>query len=296
MDHHYLPQFYLRRWANADGKVLRYREVPSGKVVAGPVAPRGTAFEPDLYAVPPAVTWEGHDPNILETDVFSPIDSDAALVLEKLVTGEVALSLAERRAWSLFLNSLRFRHRDEILERDAESPRLAADYAATFLARYGGGEARARAEDALANIDLALMAKNAHRTAMVQAIRAPERLSEIESLAWQVLAVVESAPLVTSDRPLLTNLGREGPVQLVTIPLSPRHLFVAFPSWWQEEEVDGIDDLLAQIALAHDLMLMFEHPCRFVFASRPLDDSLTIGSTVLRLRTAVDAALRSARD
>ena len=99
MDHHYLPQFYLRNWAGPDGLVLRYTHVATGRVHEKRVGPRGTAFEPDLYSAPPSVHWESYDPNLIETEVMFPIDNDAATVHAKIVSGIAVLSEAERKAW-----------------------------------------------------------------------------------------------------------------------------------------------------------------------------------------------------
>jgi hypothetical protein len=32
VDHHYLPQFYLREWCDSDGKVVRYWHTPKGRL------------------------------------------------------------------------------------------------------------------------------------------------------------------------------------------------------------------------------------------------------------------------
>lgn len=140
MDHHYLPQFYLRQWAGPDGRVLRYKRGRGDAVLEEPVAPKGTAFEPDLYGAPPATAWEHHDPNIIETEVLSPIDSATALVLKKLTCDLPILDAAERRSWAQFLVSLFHRHRDTILERDQHAPALARETLARMLAGYERAE------------------------------------------------------------------------------------------------------------------------------------------------------------
>jgi hypothetical protein len=50
INHHYLPVFYLRQWRNANGKVIRYHR-PYKDVVASPIAPNNTGYEPGLYTL-----------------------------------------------------------------------------------------------------------------------------------------------------------------------------------------------------------------------------------------------------
>ncbi len=117
MDHHYLPKFYLKKWAATDGTVLRYYRLvlPTGdKIIEKRVGPRGAGFEPGLYAVAPGTDWESYDENIVETDVMSPIDDAAAVVLDKMLSDAPSLDSDDRTAWAIFLNSLIHRHRDPV--------------------------------------------------------------------------------------------------------------------------------------------------------------------------------------
>lgn len=293
VNHHYLPQFYLRAWAGPDGQVLRYVYLPTGQVHEKPVRPRGTGFERDLDTAPPAVHWERYDPNIIETQVMSPIDNDAALVHTRLLSGNPVLSKADRTAWALFLTSLVHRHRDGIRDRDAAAPALAAQVLAELLANYEGDEDRTRVIDALGDADLEQVARSAHRTVMVQRIRASDAIAGIEALAWTVVVIDPFAPpLLTTDRPLLVNLGRGGAPQLMSLPLSPTRLFVAYaPSPNLGAADPAVPSLLEQLAFGHDFFLLNEQPCRFVYSSRRLDDNGVVGGKVLRLRTAMEQAL-----
>jgi hypothetical protein len=299
VDQHYLPQFYLRQWAGADGKVIRYVRTPTGRLHERQVGPRGAGFEPDLYATPPAVRWETYDPNIIETGFMSPIDNAAALVLRKLVSGAYELDDGERTSWAIFLNSLAHRHRDALLERDALAPDLAREVTANLLARYSNDEDRERVAEVLREADAEQMAKTAHRTLMVQAIRGPDAVGAIKSQAWTVLVMdPKTPPLITTDRPLLVNLGKGGPPSLMMMPLSPTRLFVTYaPDPTAKGDDPSVTSLFEQLACTSDLLLLNEQPCRYVFASRQLDDNCIVGNKVIRLRSAVEQALaRWARD
>jgi len=50
IDHHFVPVFYLNRWAGPDGKIAVYAEKGS-RVVVSRLRPRSTGFEPELYSL-----------------------------------------------------------------------------------------------------------------------------------------------------------------------------------------------------------------------------------------------------
>jgi hypothetical protein len=81
------------------------------------------------------------------------------------------------------MNSMRHRHRDEIVERDVKTPEVAAEVREKWRTDWPDPEQQARIDDALADVDLTQLARTAHRTAMVQAIRDPKALDDIKSLA-----------------------------------------------------------------------------------------------------------------
>lgn len=102
--HHYLPEFYLRRWA-LNGQVFRYVR-PKGK--DGPLdcrrkPPSAIGYERDLYHLPdidePVVSQQ------LESEFFQRIDDRAAVALQKLDRLERG-SVADRVALSQFVISL----------------------------------------------------------------------------------------------------------------------------------------------------------------------------------------------
>lgn len=72
--HHFLPQFYLSRWAINDGKLVQFsRPNPnSGNVVPQRKYPAGTGYKPGAYA------FEGLPPEkrgLLEKRMMQPLDT-----------------------------------------------------------------------------------------------------------------------------------------------------------------------------------------------------------------------------
>jgi hypothetical protein len=104
--HHYNPQFYLREWAGADGRLVRFYR-PYQRVVPAPISPEYTGFEERLYTLEGAA-----DPQIVETGFFSPVDNAAAPVLERLIllgprlVPVRDLDNKQRSDWTRFLMSL----------------------------------------------------------------------------------------------------------------------------------------------------------------------------------------------
>lgn len=71
--------------------------------------PKYTGFEHELYGLVANALGVGQDH--LEKRLFGPIDSNAAVVLDKLERHEV-LSQDDHIAWTFFLSSLRMRQPD----------------------------------------------------------------------------------------------------------------------------------------------------------------------------------------
>jgi hypothetical protein len=102
MDHHYVPQVYLRQWCEA-GRLLRYRRVgPQARLECTAQAPKSIAFEVDLYRVPDggvANSFRGHE---LEGMLASDVDAKLAGIVaaSRVVSGRVeSADLTRDIAW-----------------------------------------------------------------------------------------------------------------------------------------------------------------------------------------------------
>jgi hypothetical protein len=91
--------------------------------------------------------------------------------------------------------------------------------------------------------------------------------------------------LITADRPLLVNVGGSPPpLEIMSMAIDPRVLFVATPAWPAESEAE-IDDLIRTMAAYHNLFLLRAKPRR-VYSRDPLRDT-----SECRLRTLVEQEL-----
>ncbi|WP_437745821.1 DUF4238 domain-containing protein [Sorangium sp. So ce1504] len=267
---HYVPQFYLRNWVTGtDGKLWSCRVGPRG-VVHSRVHPRSTAYENDLYRATSGASWDETPPDLIEKHVMQDVDSDGAAALQQIIKDPRGLSDAQRRAWARFLNGILERDPYQLAENDQVASRLAEDVLREMRVQFRKTEEdRQRLESALVHIDSDEMARGVVRTEMVKSIRNDKVVDYMLGMRWNVLQV--GFELITSDRPLLVNVGTSRqPLEVATIALSPSHLFTMAPPWPSEDEAE-IDDLLKTLAVHHNILLLAARP-HCVYSCRELQD------------------------
>ncbi|MER9912131.1 DUF4238 domain-containing protein [Mesorhizobium sp. M0050] len=133
MDHHYIPQFYLRPWLGADHKLQEFRRGYGGWIQSGRYGTKVTGFEKNLYRVPGVTAATQHN---VERIFMGMVDTRAADVRDMLLQGSVPNQPHLRHSWARFICSLLLRHPDSIhtfkerYRRDfnASNPRLQARY------------------------------------------------------------------------------------------------------------------------------------------------------------------------
>ena len=107
MKHHYLPQFYLKRWCNSSQKVVYYG-LKNAIVTEDEVSPEYTGYEEDLYAKAGVSEDKKHD---IERNCFQEIDDNAATAIDRALTiGIDQLDKTQRYNLSRFIISLLVRH------------------------------------------------------------------------------------------------------------------------------------------------------------------------------------------
>ena len=236
MKHHYVPQFFLKRWADAVGKVHVF-QVRNGAIFSRARMPEYTGFEHDLYGLVANALGVGQDH--LEKRLFGPIDSNAAIVLDKLERHEV-LSEDEHIAWTFFLSSLRMRQTDvlaflrndgiarmkaDLAKRDAMT--LPPDLMSTeewFTRTYPGGIETM----ALTNW-LPRMILNDEITAVFGELR------------WWIREFDADQPaLLLSDLPLHWEGGLNLNGFMIQLPIGPRRVFFGARSEATEKVLDTI--------------------------------------------------------
>lgn len=280
--HHFLPVFYQRPWTDAaDGKLWQYKVVRQQVIDERRVTPKQTGFERHLYSVErESEFYDAPREDQIETDVFGPIDNDAAVVHRIILAeGVEALTEDDRHAWAVFLSSLLERHPSKILERDRWIEESHRGRVEDFLNRAPSPESRARMKEVLDSPYTIGLERNALRTFMVREIMNSETLDAIKSLRWQHVRI-DRDYFWTSDAPLLPNLGqREYPITWMTLSLSPRDILMIHPSHW------AMDEEFKNVAcLMHCLELVPRS--KYIYARSKVETH-----ELVDLRTALDVAL-----
>jgi hypothetical protein len=236
MKHHYVPQFFLKRWANAVGKVNVF-QIRDGGIFNRARSPEYTGFERDLYGLVANALGIGQDH--LEKRLFGPIDNNAALVLNKLERHE-ALSEDEHIAWTFFLSSLRMRQPDvlaflrndgiarmkaDLAKRDAMT--LPPDAVSTedwFARTYPGGIETLTLTSWLPRI-----------------ILHDEITAAFGELRWWIREFEADQPaLLLSDLPLHWEGRLKQNGFMIQLPIGPRRVFFGARSEATEQKLDAI--------------------------------------------------------
>jgi hypothetical protein len=112
--HHYIPVFYLKQWAGADGRICEFSK-PYDRVKARRVFPHATAYVHGLNRIP---GLPPHEADFLESYFFKLSDDLAAKALQILLSGARTLKFSPKvkSGWSRFITSLMMRN-PEMVER-----------------------------------------------------------------------------------------------------------------------------------------------------------------------------------
>ena len=214
--HHYIPKFYLKRWAAADGRVTEYSR-PYRRVEPRWTHPDGTGYERGLYAIP---GMSAEETNLVEEKFLKPADNLASMTLDDLIAGSAFRKPAEmRRDWSRFVFSLmlRFPEAQQAMRLDlAENVRQQ-----TMAAENPEAEFKAISEGN--DLDRA--------TAMVflDLLKSSKVTITLLNMTWEVITLKHPKnTFLTSDRPVIKTGRLFGLTDAhLAIPISPLHLFVA---------------------------------------------------------------------
>jgi hypothetical protein len=225
--HHYIPQFYLKRWALTDNKLAVYnRPNPRTRAAQAKMKyPAETGWKEGAYQ------FEGlpeDKRNRLETAFFSMLDGKAADARALMETPGSAWTVELRYAWVMFLMSLISRHPDDI---EAFKSVYIRDFNKVSQAEQDAYEkAReigdpATAEEFFANVGREFL-RNMAINNIPKLIMHENAVKSLMNMHWSVARPPPDGYFFTSDRPTIrTFLGRENSHWLV--PIGPRKLFVA---------------------------------------------------------------------
>lgn len=228
-DHHYVPQFHLRMWENADGKINQWGRVAyNGKLVSARVTSAATAYVPGLYALERVNQVEAQQ---IETQILGKIETEAKPVLEKLISnGPRALSIEDRYWWTVYLiaSLLRVPHIVKRVKAEA-SERIKRDLSQDipeYTAAKGNAAEDTLYEWALRNAPARVA--NFGQSVLVRLLGSEKAIDRIIHLHWLVRDVSSaSRRLLLGDNPFERVGDLYKPRTTISLPLSPTRLFIA---------------------------------------------------------------------
>ena len=237
--HHYLPEFYQRRWASGDQRVERY-ERKNGVIVRRRVFPSEAGFQKSLYRHP-RPEMDELDAQALEWAIFKKIDDAGARALDALLSHRSALrENAVRRDWSVFLRSMLVRTPYQMKGALASLERIWRDV--DVSEKYEAIRKPGMPETATAFLEM-LNPDTARESAFqlfANTMGADRTVSYIMNLPWRIL---DCSPadhrLLLSDHPVvLVPLATDG--GHVAMPLNPTKFLVVAANNQAKAMVDSI--------------------------------------------------------
>lgn len=227
--HHYIPVFYLKRWAGADGTICEFSKPWKGRAKPKRTHPSGTGYINGLYELPGASPQHAQK---LETSFFSPADSMAADALECLHAGKIKnWDVRRRSAWTRFIVSLLMRNPEDL---DCLDKHLATNWSSTTTELELRYRARRQPSDPstfseyLSVNTTAEFIKRASLGILPALIDHSGVGGYINNMQWSVVSTENASfDLLTSDRPVIMTNGLNKPDSYIVLPIGPKKIFLA---------------------------------------------------------------------
>lgn len=248
--HHYIPQFYLKKWAGPDGRICEFCRRYKGIVKPRMTHPAGTGYVDNLYTlsgVPPEAA------QLLETQFFKVTDQLASDALNILLHGRISEMSADiRSGWSRFVLSLIHRHPEKIAWIKEELQRSFNEHMPEVKKTYDS--VRRPSDPETFEEYIAIHGENAQTKAFATLLKGIVDSAKVgdylNRMRWSVLTVENPAHcLLTSDRPVITSNGLKYPNSYISVSLSPNALFLAVNAPQEEQRIQNIPvtDLIKEV-------------------------------------------------
>ncbi len=223
-----MPVFYLKRWAGADGCLEQYRRFAGREIKPRRLAPAGTGYSDDLYAMPGLSAELAQQ---VEALFMQGVDGLAAAVLPALESGgSVAWTSETRTAWARFVRSLQLRTPADVA---GVKQRAQDDWGVSIPLIQETYESLRRVgepmtfEEFVVSKDPTLVERAALRI-LTRLIDDPALGARVMGMEWEVIDLGSSpVRLLTSDCAVEQIEGLAHPDAFMTLPIGPKRLFVA---------------------------------------------------------------------
>ncbi len=241
--HHYIPQFYLKNWNDADRHVACYKRAPTGAIVVDQVTPKSTGYERDLY------TLEHLSEELrqaIEKDVTADVDNRAATALQKMVASRstATLTLDDRLGWAQFLVSLPIRNPEAVADIKETSTKSGMEKAyeeakKKFPDWAHGEEFRTEFEESVNEDPFTRFLSDNYGLMVISELMLNPQFQEIIlDMNWWVMDFAKaSVSLITCDRPYMIFRSIRHPRCLIYLPIGPCLAFYASPDPSKETQL-----------------------------------------------------------
>jgi hypothetical protein len=225
MDNHFLPRFYLSRWA-VNGRLIEYRYRKKGQIGGKPIGPKGTGFRPNLYKNRQKQGIEAH---IFEIDFLKKHDDLAARALKKIEKG-LQGSDEEVCGWISFLMALQLRHPSDIeVLRLAYEQKWKSEMSSVLQPQFSLVWGQDNPNDV--NVFIEQQWPGIMEESMFGLLA---KLMEHEDIGQMILdfdhtvtTLNSDIPLITSDRPMLMTATLAEEDAYIIMPIGPKKVYVA---------------------------------------------------------------------
>lgn len=228
MKHHYIPQFLLKVWAGADGKIEVFRIDPQ-HLRSSRLAPKSTAYEDNLNALTSEVA--GVKQQAVETDFLRHVDNLAAKVLHKMVvTGFAELTKEDCAAWMDFIMSLRPRAPEVVSRLHTEGSKCLEDALDERPEEY---EAVSQPDDPptlteWTDQQIPGLIENFGKMSLPSLVCNREIRQKILGMKWWLWDFKgQKNHLLLADRPCIFTTGIDDPDLVIALPIGPWKAFMA---------------------------------------------------------------------
>jgi hypothetical protein len=242
--HHYIPKFYLFKWADSKGLVMCYQWMQS-KLVALPLPPTSIGVQSNLYRLAQVLPELRQ---IFETTVASDVDGQASNALRTMTErGVEALTGEERLAWAQFLVSLPIRNPDAVADIKETSPKQAFEKAyERAVEKYPGWaktyDLRKELKEGIDEDPLTRVLHANYGVLIIGELMVNPQFQQLllDMHWWTVNFDDSNVSLLTSDRPYMPLRPLSHPRSLLYVPIGPRLGFFASPEKEKREQIGRV--------------------------------------------------------
>ena len=241
--HHFLPQFYQRRWVGPDGRLCRFSKPYGDLISAKRVSPKRTGGQDLLYSLTGAPTDQAQR---IETDIMCSVDTLASDALSMLENGDPQLQhdAKYRSAWPRFVMSLMMRTPEDIAGLQHALREEWARHMPELVRKYAEQRALSDPPTFQGYLDRLKFADMRDWALEIGPKLMDHRWIDniLNNMRWFVRSIEGGeGQYLTSDRPVLMVDELKSPEAFIMLPVGPTRLFVVVHNVETQRRVEAVE-------------------------------------------------------